>query len=116
MLRTSPRIKNLLSEKILSGILVSPCLLPCLRTTARVQRGLGTSLADNSSVFALGFSQTVAVKLTRVDTFNFMESLNLLGSNLGLWPGLGLYQLFELLARRFCICNKISSLFRRQKN
>ena len=24
-----------------------------------------------------------------------MESLNFLGSNLGLWPGLGLFQLFE---------------------
>ena len=85
------------SEKILSGILVSPCLLPCLRTTARVERGLGTSLTANSSVFALGFSQTVAVKVTRVDSFNFMESLNLLGSNLGLWPGLGLFQVLEWL-------------------
>ena len=85
------------SEKILSGILVSPCLLPCLRTTARVERGLGTSLTANSSVFALGFSQTVAVKVTRVDSFNFMESLNMLGSNLGLWPGLGLIQVLELL-------------------
>ena len=85
----------MLSEKILSGILVSPCLLPCLRTTARVERGLGTSLTANSSVFALGFSQTVAVKVTRVDSFNFMESLNLLGSNLGLWPGLGLFQVLE---------------------
>ena len=85
------------SEKLLSGILVSPCLLPCLRTTARVEKGLGTSLTANSSVFALGFSQTVAVKVTRVDSFNFMESLNLLGSNLGLWPGLGLFQVLEWL-------------------
>ena len=70
------------SEKILSGILVSPCLLPCLRTTARVERGLGTSLHTDSSIFSLGFSQSVAVKVTRVDSFNFMESLNMLGSNL----------------------------------
>ena len=85
------------SEKILSGILVSDCLLPCVRTTARVERGLGTSLNAGSSVLALGFSQTVAVKVTRLDTFNFMESLNLLGSNLGLWPGLGLFQVLEWL-------------------
>ena len=26
-----------------------------------------------------------------------MESLNLLGSNLGLWPGLGLFQVLEWL-------------------
>ena len=30
-----------------------------------------------------------------VDKFEFLESLNYLGSNLGLWPGLGLYQLLE---------------------
>ena len=30
-----------------------------------------------------------------VDKFEFLESLNYLGSNLGLWPGLGLYQLIE---------------------
>ena len=87
----------LLSEKILSGILVSDCPLPCVRTTARVERGLGTSLNAGSSVMALGFSQTVAVKVTRLDTFNFLESLNLLGSNLGLWPGLGLFQVLEWL-------------------
>ena len=29
------------------------------------------------------------------DSFELMESLNFLGSNLGLWPGLGLFQLFE---------------------
>ena len=27
-----------------------------------------------------------------MDQFSFMESLNFFGSNLGLWPGLGLYQ------------------------
>ena len=30
-----------------------------------------------------------------VDKFDFLESLNYLGSNLGLWPGLGLFQLIE---------------------
>ena len=76
----------LLSEKLLSGLLVSPSL-----------PGLGTSLHTDSPIFSLGFSQTVGVKVTRVDSFNFMESLNLLGSNLGLWPGLGLFQVLEWL-------------------
>ena len=67
-------------------------------------------------MLSLGFSQSMEIKEITVDKFSFMTSLNFLGSNLGLWPGLGLYQLFELLARRFCICNKISTLFRRQKN
>ena len=37
------------------------------------------------------------VKKTSVDRFRFMDSLNFFGSNLGLWPGLGLYQILELL-------------------
>ena len=39
----------------------------------------------------------VLLKVTRVDSFSFLESLNMLGSNLGLWPGLGLFQVLELL-------------------
>ena len=35
------------------------------------------------------------MKKTSVDRFSFMETLNMLGSNLGLWPGLGLLQLLE---------------------
>ena len=37
------------------------------------------------------------IQTTRVtvDKFGFLESLNYLGSNLGLWPGLGLFQLIE---------------------
>ena len=37
------------------------------------------------------------IQITRVtvDKFEFLVSLNYLGSNLGLWPGLGLFQLME---------------------
>ena len=41
------------------------------------------------------FNDEVRVKTTSVDRFSFMETLNMLGSNLGLWPGLGLLQLLE---------------------
>ena len=30
-----------------------------------------------------------------MDRFSFMGALNFFGSNLGLWPGLGLYQILE---------------------
>ena len=40
--------------------------------------------------WSLHFEQNVRVMKTSVDQFDFMESLNLFGSNLGLWPGLGL--------------------------
>ena len=38
---------------------------------------------------------SLSVKKTSVDRFNWNDFLNFLGSNLGLWPGLGLFQLFE---------------------
>ena len=41
------------------------------------------------------FNEEVRVKKTSVDQFSFMTALNLFGSNLGLWPGLGLYQILE---------------------
>ena len=53
------------------------------------------SLSYKESVLALGFSQTVKVKRTVVDRFSFLTSLNLLGSNLGLWPGMGIFQVLE---------------------
>ena len=41
------------------------------------------------------FNDKVRVKVTSVDQFSFMGALNYFGSNLGLWPGLGLYQILE---------------------
>ena len=46
-------------------------------------------------MIGLMFNQEVRVKRTSVDKFIFLDSLNYFGSNLGLWPGLGLYQLIE---------------------
>ena len=43
----------------------------------------------------IAFSDQVRVKRISVDKFSFMDSLNFFGSNLGLWPGLGLYQILE---------------------
>ena len=57
--------------------------------------GIKTSFNGFSGV-ALTFNQDVRVKKTAVDQFSFMGSLNFFGSNLGLWPGLGLYQILEL--------------------
>ena len=43
------------------------------------------------------FYLTEDVHITRitVDKFNINEALNFLGSNLGLWPGMGILQLLE---------------------
>ena len=74
---------------------VSDCLLPCVRTEATVEEGTITKWEVGQSMFSLMFNDEVKVKKTSVDKFNFLDSLNFFGSNLGLWPGLGLYQILE---------------------
>ena len=55
----------------------------------------GTTTKWTGSMFSLMFNDEVRVKKTSVDKFSFLDSLNFFGSNLGLWPGLGLFQLLE---------------------
>ena len=57
----------------------------------------GTTTNWGGTLFSLAFNEEVRVKKTSVDKFSFMDSLNFFGSNLGLWPGLGLFQIFELM-------------------
>ena len=50
--------------------------------------------ADTHHVF-ISYDGDIQTSRVTVDKFEFLESLNYLGSNLGLWPGLGLFQLIE---------------------
>ena len=79
----------------MNGFLVSDCLLPCLRTEVRVEEGTTSDLEDLAAYLLL-FNNEVRVKKISVDQFSFMDSLNFFGSNLGLWPGLCLYQILEM--------------------
>ena len=94
---------------LFSGLQVSDCLPPCLRTVATVEEGTSYEYSDQSSLLSLMFNEDVRVKKTSVDKFSFMDSLNFFGSNLGLWPGLGLYQILEWMVGIFIV----SRLFKR---
>ena len=61
---------------------------------ASVKEGTSSSNGKYSEI-GLMFNEEVRVKRTSVDKFIFLDSLNYFGSNLGLWPGMGLYQLLE---------------------
>ena len=94
--------------------MVSECLLPCIRTLATVEEGTTTKWNGNL-VFNLKFNDEVRVRKTSVDKFSFMDSLNFFGSNLGLWPGLGLYQILEWTVGIFLvsqIVKKIRCMFK----
>ena len=82
---------------------------------ATVEEGtITTSFYQGSSMFSLMFNEEVKVKKTSVDKFSFMDSLNFFGSNLGLWPGLGLFQILEWMVGIFLVSQcfkKIRSVF-----
>ena len=78
-----------------------------------VEEGTVTKLVGYS-MFSLMFNEEVRVKKTSVDMFRFSDSLNFFGSNLGLWPGLGLYQILEWMVGMFLVgqfLKKIKKLF-----
>ena len=51
--------------------------------------------SDSMHLVFISYDGEFQTTRVTVDKFEFLESLNYLGSNLGLWPGLGLYQLVE---------------------
>ena len=78
-----------------------------------MEEGTVTKLFGHT-MFSLAFNEDVRVKKTTVDKFSFMDSLNFFGSNLGLWPGLGLYQIMEWMVGIYLVSQflkKIRKLF-----
>ena len=78
-----------------------------------MEEGTVTKLFGHT-MFSLAFNEDVRVKKTTVDKFSFMDSLNFFGSNLGLWPGLGLYQIMEGMVGIYLVSQflkKIRKLF-----
>ena len=80
---------------LFTGILASDCPVPCTKTTPIVVEGAQVKMNSEESFFSFAFSDNVEIRKTTVDQFKFAESLNFLGSNLGLWPGMGLFQILE---------------------
>ena len=70
-----------------------------------------TSISRGNSIVVLTFNDEVRVKKTSVDRFSFLDSLNYFGSNLGLWPGLGLYQVLESMIGALLAGRLLKSIF-----
>ena len=73
-----------------------------MRTVATVEEGTTTKWPEYS-MFNLVFNEDVSITKTTLDQFSFVAALNFFGSNLGLWPGLGLYQILEGLVGIFLV-------------
>ena len=64
-----------------------------MTTSTSVRRTAFSKQTDyNSTSVYLIFNTEVATTEVTLDRFEFVESLNFLGSYLGLWPGMGLFQ------------------------
>ena len=79
-----------------------------MRTVATVEER--TASKWDGLMFSLIFNDEVRVKKTSVDKFSFMDSLNFFGSNLGLWPGLGLYQILEWMVGIFLVSTVLKKI------
>ena len=95
MFELPDKSNNSLTVGLFSGILSSDCLLPCTKTTPIVVEGARVKMNSGESFFSFTFSDNVEIRKTTLDQFSFQESLNFLGSNLGLWTGMGAFQILE---------------------
>ena len=58
-------------------------------------RGPVTRLKGKYNFVHFYLTEDVHITRVTVDKLNIQEALNFLGSNLGLWPGMGILQLLE---------------------
>ena len=97
----------------MGGFAETKCKVPCLRTVTTVHTGMVYYLTEDVHTLYFGIDPKMTREVITLDKFNFMISLNFLGSNLGLWPGLGLYQIVQkaiLALVGFKVIKKIFSL------
>ena len=81
---------------LMTGATPSPCFMPCTTTFTDTMEA---SIEIEQEFIAIMFDNSIVVTRIMVDNFQIMESLNFLGGNLGLWPGLGIFQMIQWLYR-----------------
>ena len=81
-----------------SGVKMSNCKKPCRSTTTYVKFLTRNKDPKNGTYILLHISEDVSREMTKMVEFNFLTCLSFLGSNMGLWLGLGALQLLEELS------------------
>ena len=74
---------------------MSDCKVPCTATSTTIMKGASSTPTYDKRQVYFAIDNSIKIKTISMDTFDFMTSLNFLGSNLGLWPGMGLFQMLE---------------------
>ena len=92
---SNKKIHKRFPDGLWSGSSLSDCAPACTLTSARVTKGPVTSLDGKYNYIHFYLTEDVHITRITVDKFNLQEAFNFLGSNLGLWPGMGILQLLE---------------------
>ena len=88
-------------EDLMDGSQLSDCLLPCTRTHVETRIVMEKWRKTNYSVFDLSFSPTIQITTTRFPEFILAKFLSDLGGSLGLWLGLSVFHLTEMIFKYF---------------
>ena len=96
-------------ECIFDGTSVSDCPVPCT-TTIAIAKEEDVTTMEGGSAIDITFFDTILVTTTSFPTFSFSDALAKLGGAMGLWLGIGIMQVFEILLslrqRMMCLHSK----------
>ena len=87
--------------RIFEGIQKNSCPKPCTSTRTNVRKL--TASSSDSTFVTLYFSEEVTIKKVKMVTFDYVTAFSFLGSNMGLWLGLGILQFAEVLVNHLPI-------------
>ena len=86
---------------LFDGTQLSDCQLPCTRTHVETRLVMENRGSRKYSIFDLTFSPTIHITTTKFHEFIFAKFLSDLGGSLGLWLGLSVFHLTEMIFRFF---------------
>ena len=88
-------------NRIFTGIEPNNCPMPCKSTSTNIRLLTITKSSGNLTYVTIYFSEEITITKVEMVEFDFVTSLSFLGSNMGLWLGLGTLQFAELLVNHF---------------
>ena len=95
------------------GTSTSPCLTPCQITFTNTV--LASVEENHQDSIHITFDNKVLIKNITLDRFKLMETMNFFGSNLGLWPGLGIFQMIEWVFENILWQMSLCKIIKRKK-
>ena len=88
-------------NRVFAGIEPNNCPMPCKSTSTNTKLLTKTNSSGNSTYVTIYFSEEITITKVEMVVFDFVTALTFLGSNMGLWLGLGTLQFAELLVNYF---------------